>query len=110
GLVLDPELDTHFLLDTVLSRLPQAIDTVDVVRIVGQDVLARRTNLARAMSTTDAEETSVNEDLDARQTLNRLIGQIETDISEMERGMKAAVEVNPYMEDDAAPRLTESIA
>lgn len=109
GLVLDPELDTHFLMDTVLSRLPQAIDTVDVVRIVGQDVLARRTSLARAMSTTDAEETSVNEDLDARQTLNRLIGQIETDISEMERGMKAAVEVNPYMEDEAAPRLTESI-
>lgn len=109
GLVLDPELDTHFLMDTVLSRLPQAIDTVDVVRIVGQDVLARRTSLARAMQTTDTEETSVNVDLDARQTLNRLIGQIETDISEMERGMKAAVEVNPYMEDEAAPRLTESV-
>ena len=108
GLVLDPELDTHFLMDTVLSRLPQAIDTVDVVRIVGQDVLARRTSLALAMQTTDAEE-SVNVDLDARQTLNRLIGQIETDISEMERGMKAAVEVNLYMEDEAAPRLNESI-
>jgi methyl-accepting chemotaxis protein len=108
GLVLDPELDTHFLMDTVLSRLPQAIDTVDVVRIVGQDVLARRTTLALAMQTDDAEE-SENFDLDARQTLNRLIGQIETDIGEMERGMKAAVEVNPYMEDEAAPRLSESI-
>ena len=108
GLVLDPELDTHFLMDTVLSRLPLAIDTVDVVRIVGQDVLARRTTLALAMQTDDAEE-SENFDLDARQTLNRLIGQIETDIGEMERGMKAAVEVNPYMEDEAAPRLNESI-
>lgn len=107
GLVLDPELDTHFLMDTVLSRLPQAIDTVDVVRIVGQDVLARRTSLTLAMQTTDEQPQYL--DLDARQTLNRLIGQIETDISEMERGMKAAVGVNPYMEDEAAPRLTESI-
>ncbi len=108
GLVLDPELDTHFLMDTVLSRLPQAIDTVDVVRILGQDVLARRTSLTLAMQAADAEQ-SENYDLDARQTLNRLIGQIETDISEMERGMKGAIAVNPYMEDEAAPRLRESI-
>ncbi|HSG99925.1 MAG TPA: methyl-accepting chemotaxis protein, partial [candidate division Zixibacteria bacterium] len=101
------ELDTHFLMDTVLSRLPQAIDTVDVVRIVGEDVLARRTSLALAMRS-DADESN-NFDLDARQTLNRLIGQIETDISEMERGMKAAVGVNPYMEEEAAPRMSESI-
>lgn len=107
GLVLDPELDTHFLMDTVLSRLPQAIDTVDVVRIVGGDVLARRTSLALAMQRDPNQ--SNNFDLDARQTLNRLIGQIETDISEMERGMKAAVEVNPYMEEEAAPRMSESI-
>lgn len=109
GLVLDPELDTHFLMDTVLSRLPQAIDTVDVVRIVGEDVLARRTSLAQAMQAPDDEATSANVDLDARQTLNRLIGQIETDINEIERGMQAAIEVNPYMTKDAAPRLTKSI-
>ncbi len=111
GLVLDPELDTHFLMDTVITRLPQAIDTVDVVRIVGQEILARRTNLALAMQESgDGAEADVSVNLDARQTLNRLIGQIETDIGEVERGMAAAVEVNPYMEEDAAPRLTESVA
>lgn len=115
GLILDPELDTHFLMDTVISRLPQAIDTVDVVRIVGKEVLARRTNLALAMQEsgddgTQPETAVVTVDLDARQTLNRLIGQIESDISEVERGMKAAVEVNPYMKEDAAPRLTDAIS
>ena len=110
GLTLDPELDTHFLMDTVITRLPQAIDTVDVVRIVGQEILARRTNLALAMQESgDGAEADVSVNLDARQTLNRLIGQIETDIGEIERGMAAAIEVNPYMEEDAAPRLTESI-
>lgn len=110
GLILDPELDTHFLMDTVITRLPQAIDTVDVVRIVGQEILARRTNLALAMQESgDGVEADVSVNLDARQTLNRLIGQIETDIGEIERGMAAAIEVNPYMEEDAAPRLTESV-
>ncbi|MCH8332623.1 hypothetical protein IIC65_01705, partial [Candidatus Sumerlaeota bacterium] len=42
--------------------------------------------------------------LDRRQRLDR-----QDDIGEIERGMAAAIEVNPYMEEDAAPRQTESI-
>ncbi len=96
GLVLDPELDTHFLVEASVSRLPRLIETVGVVQAIGGDMFERRTSVADAVQSGIDGENGVN--LDSRQTLNRLIGQIETETAELQRGVKAAYAANSELE------------
>jgi PAS domain S-box-containing protein len=43
NLILDPDLDTYYLMDAVLLKLPEAQERLATLRLMGEDILRRKT-------------------------------------------------------------------
>ena len=90
NLILDPDLDSYYLMDSVLLKLPAGADLLAQARIVGREILLRKT--------LTAEE---------RTELIRLAGLIESHIEQTRSGMAVAFGNNPAQ--NLKPRLGEAL-
>ena len=90
NLILDPDLDSYYLMDSVLLKLPAGADLLAQARFLGRDILVRKT--------LTAEE---------RTELIRLAGLIESHIEQARAGMAVAFGNNPAQ--NLRPRLGEAL-
>ena len=90
NLILDPDLDSYYLMDSVLLKLPAGADLLAQARILGREILVRRS--------LTAEE---------RSELIRLAGLIESHIEQTRSGLAVAFGNNPAQ--NLKPRLGEAL-
>jgi signal transduction histidine kinase/CheY-like chemotaxis protein/HPt (histidine-containing phosphotransfer) domain-containing protein len=91
NLILDPDLDTYYLMDAVVTRLPALID--DVGRI-GTAVLSMR----------DGEPPSAEQ----RAVVVARLGLARANLAAIERGHQIAFEQTPALEPELGPRLQKT--
>jgi len=89
NLILDPDLDTYYLMEAVVTRLPAVLEYVGTV---GTGVLAVR----------DGE--AGNEE--RRGAILARLGLIRANMTAIERGLRVAFEQSPSLERELEPRLT----
>ena len=90
NLILDPDLDSYYLMDSVLLKLPAGAELLAQARILGRDILGR--------AVIRPEE---------RTELIRLSGLIQAHIEQARYGMSVAFGSNPAQQ--LKPRLSEAL-
>ncbi len=90
NLILDPDLDSYYLMDAVVVRLPQVAEAVGQLRGVGAEVAQR--GLATTLE---------------RARLAQLGEQVRGQVAEMRRGFEVAGGANPSLQGTLDPRMKE---
>ncbi len=80
GLMLDPQLDSHYLMDVIVSKIPKIIDELGQIRGLSVGVLS-----AKKIT------------IDQRVLINRLFDQVKGAAAVIERDMKVAISNNPSL-------------
>lgn len=91
GLVLDPALNTSFIMDTIVYRLPDITEKLGQSRGLGAGIAAS------GMSS-----------VDQRITLGTLLADIESNARAIDYGMLIALRENPSLKSELMPLLTAS--
>jgi len=89
NLVLDPDLDSSYLINATVTKMPALLDTMDTLRTKG----------AASLTTTQAEDT--------RFELSALVNSIQQQASAIHRGMEVAFEYNPALNSRLIAPLNE---
>lgn len=103
---VDPGIDSRFLADASTTYLPQLVETVGLAETVAVDAARRQDPAGNLSGLTFA--TPVSGAMDAGQTLNRLLGQIELQIHALERGAQVAYTADPSLEARIGPGLEKA--
>jgi signal transduction histidine kinase/DNA-binding response OmpR family regulator len=90
NLILDPDLDTYYLMDAVLLKLPEAADLLTEARVLGRRVFQRKA--------ATAEE---------RAEATRLAGLLQSNLEQTRGGMGVAFKNNPAQ--NLKPQLGETL-
>ncbi|MFE1744897.1 adenylate/guanylate cyclase domain-containing protein [Coleofasciculus sp. H7-2] len=93
NLILDPELDSYYLMDTVITKLPPAIENTAIARDLGTNILERK---------------QINSEEKAH--LIVLSSLIKLPIDQVNRGMQVAFHENPNLQPQLKPSAQESFA
>lgn len=92
NLLMDPEVDTHFLAKTTLEELPAWMATLSSLRALAVEGGAAQTG---------AEEP-------LRRVLNRMAQEAEQDLRSIERGVQAAAVQNPALASSVTPAMEKT--
>ncbi len=93
NLTLDPDLDTYYLMDAVVNRLPEIMDYVGMLRGLGSSMAARKT-------------LSIEEQTQLRLLIKQLKGSLEP----LQRGLQVAYTANQVLEAKLAPVFIQAFA
>jgi PAS domain S-box-containing protein len=93
NLIIDPELDSYYLMDTLITRLLRVVEDLGTARALGAGIATRR-----AAATEE------------RIQLPALIGETRAAVSAMDRGLRVAFDVNPALRPRLESALAESVA
>lgn len=91
GLVLDPALNTSFIMDTIVYRLPHITENLGQSRGLGAGIAASGTTT-----------------LEQRITLGTLLANIESNARAVDYGMLIALKENPSLDSELTPLLIAS--
>ncbi|MGE3541024.1 MAG: methyl-accepting chemotaxis protein [Candidatus Tectimicrobiota bacterium] len=91
-LILDPELDTYYLMDTVINRLPESMDYLSTLRGIGSAAAARKT-------LTSEEQLQ----------LRFLVRQLKKSLEPLQRGLQVAYTANRALEPKLAPVVSKAL-
>jgi methyl-accepting chemotaxis protein len=91
GLVLDPALNTSFIIDTIVYRLPNITENLGQSRGLGAGMAASGTST-----------------IEQRITLGTLLANIESNAHAVDYDMLIALRENPSLENELTPLLTEA--
>jgi len=91
NLILDPELDSYYLMDAVVTKLPSMAEQIAQIRGLGTGAIARQT------ITTD-EQT----------TITILLGWIESPVKSLRRGLQVSKRENPELKNKINASTQES--
>lgn len=103
NLSLDPGRDSHFLMDAAVTILPEMLENLGVMETLGGAVLGRTASLS---SPTRIDGVADSQGMNVRQSLNRLIGQMEDHIRELKLGADSALEPDGNIRTRITPELT----
>ncbi len=95
GMSVDPEIDSQFLAKSSIDYLPQLIETLALAETIATGAANRQVSAERV---SEAAAAPMSGAMSEGQTLNRLLGRIELQIHELERGARAAYEQDPALE------------
>ncbi|MEZ5365129.1 MAG: hypothetical protein R2748_23085 [Bryobacterales bacterium] len=105
-LTLSADPDARFLADAAVTHLPSLVHTIGLSEAVAAGATNHEMSPAEAASmTATAGLTGV---LDAGQTLNRLLGQIEMDLQALDRDARVAYGRDPALERRIGPALEKT--
>jgi signal transduction histidine kinase/DNA-binding response OmpR family regulator len=90
NLILDPDLDTFYLMDTVLLKLPEGADLLTQARLLGRGILLRKASIA-----------------EERNEATRLAGLLQSNLEQTRASMGVAFKNNPAQ--NLKPRLGEAL-
>src|SRR5262245_7763830 len=93
NLIIDPQLDSYYLMDTLITRLLRVVEDLGHARALGAGIATRR-------------EATVEE----RLQLPALVGETRAAVAAMHRGLHVAFEVNPALRPRLQGPLEESVA
>ena len=80
NLALDPGRDSHYLMDAVVTILPEMTENMSVMQALGTSVIDRT---ASATAPAQIEGVVATPGMNVRQSLNRLIGQMEDHLRDL---------------------------
>jgi twitching motility protein PilJ len=100
-----PEIESRFLVDASIKYLPQLIETVGLAEAIAT-AAAEPGGLENAADL--ASSASLGSGMDVGQALNRLLGQIDLQIHDLERGAKVAYSRDPALERRIGPALEKA--
>ena len=107
GMSVDPEINSRYLAEASILHLPRLIETVGLAETVAAGSANRQVS---AEDVTEASAAPMRGAMDAGQTLNRLLGQIELQIHELDRGARVAYAADPSLEARIGPALEKARA
>ena len=90
NLIVDPDLDTYYLMDAVLLKLPEGANLLTQARMLGWGILQRKTSTA-----------------EERNEVARLAALLQSNLEQTRAGMGVAFRNNPAQ--DLKPRLGEAL-
>ncbi|HEX4947657.1 MAG TPA: methyl-accepting chemotaxis protein, partial [Blastocatellia bacterium] len=93
NLILDPDLDTHYLMDTIIVQLPNAVDALEQVRGLMSGAVAGKT-------------ITVSEQMQ----LNYQIARAQSALSNIEAGMRKAFDANAATGGDLASKQQQILS
>jgi PAS domain S-box-containing protein len=93
NLIIDPELDSYYLMDTLITRLLRVVEDLGHARALGAGIATRRTAT-----------------VEERIQLPALVGETRAAVSAMDRGLRVAFDVNPKLRPRLQGALGESVA
>ncbi len=105
NLALDPGRDSHFLMDAVVTILPDMAENLSVMEALGSSVIERTASINDPAQLEGVLNTP---GMNVRQSLNRLIGQMETQLRELKLGAEAAFETNEALKTRMTPDLRDA--
>jgi len=87
NLTLDPEIDTNYLINAIVSTIPNLTEATGKSRGLGSGMIARKSDL-----------------LKEKIKLNTFEGQIKTNLQNLKEGFKSAYRVNPSLKEPLSTR------
>ena len=102
---VDPQINSRFLVDASITLLPRLIETVGLAETVATGAANSQVD---AENVSEASAAPMSGAMDAGQTLNRLLGQIELQMHELERGAAVAYVQDPALETQIGPALEQA--
>ncbi len=91
NLILDPELDSYYLMDAVVTKLPSMTEQLGQIRGVGTGAIAKQ-----------------NITTDEKTKISILLGWIESPIKSLQRGLQVSKRENPDLKNKIAAYTQES--
>jgi methyl-accepting chemotaxis protein len=92
NLILDPYLDSYYLVDTVINKLPTIIEQLGKLGGLGSSVAARKTRK-----------------LEDRIQLQLLIGQVRSSLEGLQRNLQVMYKERPELERKLTPAVTRAL-
>ena len=92
NLILDPYLDSYYLVDTVINKLPTIIEQLGKLGGLGSSVAARKTRK-----------------LEDRIQLQLLIGQVRSSLEGLQRNLQVVYKERPELERKLTPAVTRAL-
>ena len=92
NLIIDPELDSYYLMDTLITRLLRVVEDLGHARALGAGIATRRAAT-----------------VEERIQLPALVGETRAAVSAMDRGLRVAFDVNPGLRPRLEGALGESV-
>ena len=93
NLIIDPELDSYYLMDTLITRLLRVVEDLGHARALGAGIATRRAAT-----------------VEERIQLPALVGETRAAVSAMDRGLRVAFDVNPGLRPRLEGALGQSVA
>ncbi len=91
-LILNPDLDSYWTMDTVVSKLPDLTEALAQARAYGLNVVSRKTATA-----------------DQKASLTFLLGRARDGLDKVNGGLQIALEANPSLEPKLRPTIIENV-
>ena len=93
NLIVDPELDSYYLMDTLITRLLRVVEDLGQARALGAGIATRR-----------------GATVEERIRLAALVGETQAAVAAMHRGLGVAFDVNPRLRPRLQGLLKDSVA
>ncbi len=91
-LILSPDLESYWMMDTIVSKLPDLTETMAQARAYGLNVVSRKTATA-----------------DQKASLTFLLGRARDGLDKVNGGLQIALEANPSLEPKLRPTIVENV-